>query len=364
MRLVYNLALEQREQHWRQFRAATGQNISWITQEREVTVLRAEFPFIAACPRYPLSGALRDLERAFGAFFAGRAHYPSFRRKGENESFRFQGPRIRTRKINRRWSAARLPCVGWVRYRDSRAITGTVQNVTITQSGGGWFISFACAIEHEAPANDNPSVGIDRGITNTLALSTGEVFSLPASLAALDRRKRRAQRVMARRKRGSRRYAKQRKRVAGIAARIARVRADWQHRVSLDIASRFGLVVLEKLNVKGMTAKGRGKRGLNRSILEQGWSALAAKLAYKLEERGGALVSVHPAYSSQTCSDCGAVDKASRKSQADFACTSCGLTINADHNAAIIILRRSTPAMPVEGRGYAPVEAGTCLEAA
>lgn len=151
-------------------------------------------------------------------------------------------------------------------------------------------------------------------------------------------------------------------RVSRLSAKIARVRADWQHKASHSIAERFGIVAVEDLKIANMSASGRGKRGLNRSILNQGWGAFATKLAYKLEERGGSLVKVNPAYSSQTCSDCGAVDSASRKNQADFACTSCGFAANADHNAAIIILRRSTPS--VEETGYGPDEARTMREAA
>lgn len=362
-RFVYNLALEQRRDFWRQYRAATGGRLNFASQGREVTKLRAEVDWIAAVPGNCLTQALRDLDKAYASYFARRAGYPTPRRKGINDSIRMQANASAVRRVNARCSEVRIPNLGWVRFRDTRPMVGRWLSVTISRDALGWHASFAREIEHQTPANDNPAIGIDRGIAMSLALSNGETFQLP-DLAALDRRKRRAQRALARCKRGSKRRLKRLRRVARLSAKIARVRSHWQHCVSRDIASRFGTVVVEDLRVSSMSAAGRGKRGLNRSIMAQGWTALAAKLGYKLEERGGALVTVNPAYSSQTCSDCGAVDSESRKSQARFVCTSCGFAANADHNAAIIILRRSTPPMPVEGRGCAPCEAGTELEAA
>ena len=97
------------------------------------------------------------------------------------------------------------------------------------------------------------------------------------------------------------------------------------------------------------------KRGLNRSILAQGWHAFAAMLEYKLAERGGQVFFVDPAYTSQTCSACGCINRESRKSQASFLCVDCGHEAHADVNAAINILRRSPAG--VEGAGCGPVEA-------
>lgn len=363
-RFVYNLALEQRADFWRQYRSATGGGLNFASQGLEVTALRREVEWIASIPSSALTQALRDLDRAFASFFAGRAGFPGRRRKGVCDSFRIQAAQIGARSINSRWGAVRLPNLGWIKFRASRPWIGCMMSATISRDALGWHVSFACQIEHEAPANDNPAVGIDRGVAISLALSNGETHTLPAQIVQVDRQRRRAQRVLARRTKGSRRRAKQLRRVSRLSARITRIRSDWQHRVSCSIAQRFGHVVFEDLRIANMTAAGKGKRGLNRAILNQGWSAFATKLAYKLEERGGTLTKVNPAYTSQTCSDCGVVDAESRKSQAVFSCTSCGFTENADRNAAIIILRRSTPSMPVEGSGYAPVEAGTCRVAA
>jgi putative transposase len=106
--------------------------------------------------------------------------------------------------------------------------------------------------------------------------------------------------------------------------------------------------VIESLDVAAMTRSAGGtvadpgvgvarKRGLNRSVLAQGWGELARQLAYKCERSGAALVEVPAAYTSQRCAECGELDAASRNGR-HFACSACGHTADADVNAARNIL--------------------------
>ena len=367
-RLVYNLALEQRRDHWRNYQRKTGQKLNYVAQARELTALRAEFDFVAAVSQTCQQQALRDLDKAFANFFAGGAKYPTPRKKGVNDAFRFQGRELAIERLNGKWSRVRLPKIGWVKFRDTRPMRGVCKNATVSLDALGWHISFACETEHVAPVNICPSVGIDRGVANTLALSNGELLSLPASLALIDRRKRKAQKALARKKRGSNRRKKALARVSRLSAKIARVRKDWQHKAALSIAQRFGDVAIEDLKIVNMTASTKGtveepgrnvrqKAGLNRSILNQGWQSFETILAYKLEERGGTLTKVPAPFTSQTCSVCGCIDRRSRESQARFSCVHCGHEAHADTNAAIEILRRNAASMRVEGLHEQPVEA-------
>jgi len=370
-RLIYNLALEQRQHWWRRYERETGQRLNYVAQARQLTDLRAEFDWIRAIYVSCQQQALRDLDRAFANFFAGRARYPSPRKKGINDAFRFPGREVETRRLNAKWSAVRLPKIGWAKFRDTRPIRGLIKNATITGEADGWHVSFACEIEHEAPQNFRPAVGIDRGVATTLALSTGEMLCLPATLNRIGTAQRRALRVLSRRKRGSRRYARQRRRVARLQARARRIRRDFHHRAALDIARRFGVAALEDLRIKTMTASAAGtmaepgrrvrqKAGLNRSILNQGWGAFDLILTYKMEERGGRVVKIDPAFTSQTCSVCGVVDARSRKSQAIFECVRCGYRDNADRNAARNIVRRwNTSPLRMEGLQERPCEVRT-----
>ena len=81
----------------------------------------------------------------------------------------------------------------------------------------------------------------------------------------------------------------------------------------------------------------RAKSGLNRAILDQGWSMFRAMLEYKLAWAGGKLIAVPPHYTSQTCPNCTHVSAENRRTQARFSCVECGYQNNADLVGAINI---------------------------
>lgn len=357
-RLVYNLGLEQRRD-WRiLFKANTGSNISAVSQCRELTALRAEFDWIAAVSIIPQQQALRDLDKAYQNFFAGRADYPSPRKRGINDSFRFSGRDCPWRKLNAKWAAVKLPKIGEVKFRLTRNIPGTARNVTVALDALGWHVVFSVEVEHDAPANFGPAVGIDRGVARTLALSDGTFRDIPRErLKLLDRRARKQARKLARCKRGSNRRNVARKLLARTKAKAARLRLHWNHERTAEIAATHGVVVIEALKTRNMTASAKGtvaepgrkvrqKAGLNRAILENGWYQFETLLSYKIAECGGELRKVDPAYTSQMCSCCGTVDPKSRESQSAFNCGHCGHSANADTNAAINVLRAGTQPAP------------------
>lgn len=355
VRLVYNLALEQRCHHWRAYKRAHGKTISMPGQCRELTELRSSFAFIGAVNRSCQEQALRDLESSFSRFFLGQSGFPRPRKKGVNDAFRFKGRDVWVERLNRNWGRVKLPGIGVVRFVWTRRLEGRVSNATISRDALGWHVSFACAFEHGALASPRTnSVGIDRGIVHTLALSNGSFADMPMEqLRLLDRRARKQAQALSRSGRGSNRGSKTRIRLAATRAKAARIRKHFNHVQSRRIAEAFGTVVAEDLKTANMTRSAKGtaeqpgvsvaaKSGLNRAILDRGWHQFEAFLAYKLEANGGELIKVLAAYTSQTCSACGSISKHHRKSQAVFQCSDCGHSANADTNAAINILRAGT----------------------
>lgn len=340
-RLIWNLALEQRCHHWRNFQRQSGNSISFASQCRELTELRREFDWIRVVPCETQQIVLKNLHDAFQRFWTGRASFPQRRRKGERDSFATPGRTVSVEKISKRWGRVRLPKIGWVTFRFTRPIKGKICEATVSKTPLGWQISFGCKFDEEIVDN-GLTVGLDRGVTVPIMLSDGTSYSLPAEVEKHEHAARKAQRVLSRRKRGSKRYLKAKQRLAKIKARQARARKHWAHVATTRITRRYSGVVIEALKTKNMTSSGPHKRGLNRSILNVGWGQIETMLAYKAAR----LVKINPAYTSQTCSSCGTVDSQSRKSQASFVCTSCGHRDNADRNAAnVILIRGSTPSV-------------------
>lgn len=363
-RLIWNLALEQRRNHWRQYQSFTGNNLNYVTQARELTNLRAEIDFVRDVSQTSQQRVLKDLDEAYRRAWKGQGGYPQPKRKGAHDAFSFSGREIKVEKINRRWGRVKLPKIGWVKFRRTRDMEGSIREATITRTALGWQISIGCLLEGDQPDNGR-TVGIDRGVAVPLMLSDGTNYTLPEHMDIVERKARKAQCIASRRKRGSARYAKAQRRVASLKAKVARIRKHWAHEATAEITRNYGTVVVERLRTKNMTASAAGtlaepgknvsqKRGLNRAILNVGWHQIETMLAYKAAR----LVKVDPAYTSQTCSSCGTIDSSSRKSQAVFSCQHCGHRDNADRNAAVNILNRgNTPG--VEPCRWAGVEART-----
>jgi putative transposase len=390
VRLVYNLALEQRRT-WggKPYMGGQGRNFSAMGSSRELSQLRSEFDWIKAVSQTAQIQSIIDLDRAYANFFAGRASYPTPRRKGVNDSFRHVGREISIRRLNTKWSEVRVPKIGWIRFRDTRRLApdasgkNNIRNATLRRTAsGGWQIAISHLKHFEEVKIPKAAIGIDRGVTIPFATSESDVFHLPATMKKREKAIRRAQRKMSRKQRGSQRYHKVRRRVAILRARNARARKHLAHVASRSLVREAGYIAIEALRIKNMVASARGtlddpgrnvaqKRGLNRSILNVGWFQFEEMLAYKLEETGGQLVKVPAAYTSQTCACCGHVDKGNRKSQAIFVCTACGAPDNADVNAAKVIRdcalqgetsgtwRWNTSSLDVEGNALAPVETST-----
>lgn len=339
-RFGWNMTVEQ-HLHWRPGRRPAP---GYLAQCRELTIARSEFGWLGAGSYMVQQQALRDFSQAMRRFFAGTHRRPTWRKAGRDEGFRIVRLKPqRIRRLSRHVGAVRIPKVGWVRFRWSRAIPNEVKSCRVTlDRAGRWHVGFT-AIPAPIPAPANGMVvGVDRGVAIPAALSTGELLTI--SSLSLQRRRRlaRLQHELARAKRGSKRRTRTKARIARLHARQSDSRKDWVEKVTTDLARRFDLIRLEDLRIEDMTRSARGslaepgrnvsaRAGLNRGIRASAWGLLERRLQDKAP---GRVEKVNPAYTSQRCSACGMVDAKSRENQAVFACRSCGFTCNADVNAA------------------------------
>jgi putative transposase len=311
--------------------------------KREETTL-----WLQESPSQILQQVLKDLDRAYSNFFAKRADFPKFKKKGQRESFRFPDPK--GFKVDGKNGRMFLPKLGWVRYRKSREVLGTPKNITVSQSNGKWFASIQTEREVEKPPHPSTSaVGIDVGVTRFATLSTGQVFAPLNSFRKYEKRLGRAQRVLSRKIKFSNNWRKARARVQKIHFGIGNSRRDYLHKTSTIISKNHAMIFLEELQIENMSRSGKGtveepgtnvraKSGLNKSILDQGWGEFRRQLEYKQDWSGGRVVTVAPQHTSQQCSCCGHTAKENRVSQAAFTCVKCGHQENADLNAAQNIL--------------------------
>jgi len=342
-RFVWNLCVEQ-EGEWRPGR---GTMPRFAGRCRQLSEARADNPWLAAGSVIVQQQAVRDHDQAMRNFFAGTHRRPTWRKARRDDGFRIVAVKPGdVRRLNRKTAEVRVPKSGWVRFRLSRPVPEDVKSFRVTMDRAGrWHVAFA-AIPDPVPAPvSGEVVGVDRGVTVSAALSTGEMLNVPRLGPGRQERFERLQQKLARAEKGSNRRGKVKLAIARLKAREADARKDWCEKLSTGLARRFDVIRVEDLKIRNMTRSARGtveapgknvrqKAGLNREIAASGWGLLVRRLE---EKAPGRIEKVTAAYTSQRCSACGHIAAESRKSQAVFACVACAYTANADVNAAINI---------------------------
>ena len=346
-RFVFNKALALQKE-----RFEAGENrLGYAGLCKALTAWRnsVETSWLSEAPVHPLQQTLKDLERAYANFFAKRADFPCFKKKGQSDRFRYPDPKqIKLDQVNHRLF---LPKLGWLRYRNSRDVLGVVKNVTVSQSSGKWFVSIQTERDVVQPVpTATRAVGIDLGIARFATLSDGSHVTPLNSFKRHEAALRKAQQAMSRKSTFSNNWKKAKARVQRIHARIGNARRDFLHKTTTTISQNHAMVCIEDLQVKNMSKSAAGttetpgknvraKSGLNKSILDQGWSEFRRQLDYKLAWQGGWLVAVPPQNTSRTCPCCGHISADNRRTQERFACVECGFEDNADVVGAINVLR-------------------------
>jgi putative transposase len=312
-----------------------------------LTEAREAFPWLAAGSVIVQQQALKDHAQAMAGFFAKTHKRPTWRKAGRDEGFRIVAVKAGdVRRVSRNVGQVRVPKVGWVPFRWSRAIPEGVKSYRVARdTAGRWHVAFAAIPEPIPAPGTGEVVGVDRGVAVSAALSTGELLNVPGLSTGERKRLLKLQRKLAKAKRGSNRRKRVKTLIAKVKARETDRRKDFIEKTSTTLARQFDVIAVEDLKIGNMTRSAKGtvdkpgknvrqKAGLNRGILANGWGLLVTRLEQKAP---GRVVKVNPAYTSQCCSACGHVAKDNRESQAVFLCVACGYTGNADVNAAINI---------------------------
>ncbi|MEV6867640.1 transposase, partial [Streptosporangium subroseum] len=298
------------------------------------------------------------------ANFYGQTHRrPTWRRRDRNEGFRIVAVKPGdVRRLSRKAGEVKIPKVGWVRFRWSRPVAQAKSFRVTRDAAGRWHVAFALIPQPIPAPGTGAAVGVDRGVTVSAALSTGELLSVPTLREAEKKRLLRLQRRLARARRGSKRRGKTKAAIARLKAREGDRRKDWVEKTSTDLARRFDVIAVEDLKISAMTRSAKGtleapgtnvrqKAGLNQGILTNGWGQLVTRVQDKAPDR---VRMIDPRYTSQTCNACGHVARESRESQALFLCVACKHRDHADVNAAKNL--RDTPqGIAVAARGGLPL---------
>ena len=324
VRWLWNTALDIRSAAYRECGLTlSGTDVSrWLTQWKRTS----GHEWLASIPATALTQCLRDQDRAFANFFARRARYPRYKRKGLSGSLRFQD-------VGTAWAEGfvSLPKLGALGLAESLPRVERPDMVTLSRDAtGAYYVSFSAQVQKEAWPIRQRSVGVDLGLTHLATLSTGEKIPNPKHLHARLRYLRQQQRCLARRQKGSRRREKQRLRVARAHARVRQARQAAVHALTSRLVYEFDVIAIEDLNVRALS---RGRHA--RAMQEVAFGEIRRQLTYKSQWYGKVLEPVNRWYpSSKRCSVCRHTLDELRLDERQWRCPKCGTCHDRDINAA------------------------------
>lgn len=355
---LYNAALEQRIDAYRR----CGVSLNYNDQAHDLTQLRAEFPEYAALNAQSEQVTLKRLERAFKAFFQrvkegkekpGFPRFKSFDRyKGwgyaaHGDGWKFLPNEDFVNGTIRMSGIGNIQARGRSRFLDEERTSrnpGKPKTMEVFRKNDKWYASITFETLRPFRASGDRALGIDWGTAKFLTIvdetKTPLVIENPRHLKSSEGKLKKAQKQLSQKKKGSNNRKKARKILANAHERVAWKREDFLHQTSALIVKSAILIATESLNIKAMTANGGSyKTGLNRSILDTSPGKFFELLEYKAADAGIPYIEVptRKVKPSQTCSGCGYSEK-KQLSDRVHDCKKCGLVLDRDVNAALVIL--------------------------
>lgn len=260
----------------------------------------------------------------------------SFKRKGYRDSFRL--PNQKFKILDDRIKLERIGNVKMIIDRDIPS-KAKILSVTVSKtSSGQYFASVNFEINKKSKTKTNyENIGIDLGLSSIITLSNGIQFVNPKKFRENQSRLRTAQKHLSRKKKGSNRWNKQRIKVAKIHQKIVSQRDWYLHNISKWIVENFNEIGMEDLNVKGMIQN----RKLSKSISDTSMSKLKFMIDYKQQEYNKQVKLLGRfERSTKECNVCDNVQDM-KLSDRIFECNNCGLVMNRDHQAALVIKKKT-----------------------
>ena len=202
----------------------------------------------------------------------------------------------------------------------------------VEDAQGKWYVCFSAEVDPLPPGHGE--IGVDLGLKTLATTSTGEKFDILQSYRKSEQKLAKAQR------------ANNKHRVKAIHAKIKNQRKDYLHKISNKLATANRLII-----VGNVSAPKLAKTKMAKSVLDASWGMLKSFLAYKVSRHQGVFMEVDESFTTQTCSNCGAVPDSRPKGIAglgirSWVCSVCGASHDRDVNSALNIRKIGLSAQP------------------
>ena len=331
VRFVYNKMLAERKETYEKFKDDKEK----LKEQKFPTPAKYkdEFPFLKEVDSLALANAQMNLQKAYKNFFEGRAEFPKFKSRKYKQSYttnRVNG------NIELQNGHIKLPKLKLVKIKQHREIPENykIKSCAISKTKSGkYYVSVLTEYEKDIKLKAiEHVVGLDFAMSELYVSSENEKANYPRYYRVMSEKLAKAQRILSKRKKGSARWNIQRLVVAKLHEKVANQRMNFLHHKSKELAFSFDAVVIEDLNMKGMSQA----LHFGKSVHDNGWGMFTTFLEYKLKEQGKQLVKIDKWFpSTKKCSCCGA-EKPMTLSERTYQC-SCGYEADRDYNSAINI---------------------------
>jgi len=290
-----------------------------------------------------LQDVLRRLDRSFKAFFrrvktGDKPGYPRFKGEGWYKSFAYPqaGFKLDGSKLT-------LSKIGSIRIFKHREVDGKIKTCTIKKDNlGHWYAILVSEIEDVPQAELKTAIGVDVGLKNLVALSTGETVEYPHYYVQAEEKLAAAQRNLSGKKNGSANRRKAKAKVAKLHQKIQNHRDEFLHQVSRKLVDSADIIVFENLNIYRMLKSHQ----LAKHIQDHAWGKLIQFTQSKAAKAGKVVELVEARYTSQKCSQCGIMVPKTLAERIHL-CPHCRLEMDRDINASLNIRT-----LGLRGRAY------------
>lgn len=337
-RFVYNYMLARNEKAYKR----RGDHLNYNAMQNLLPEMKEYLPWLAEADSQALKYACRQLSNAYDKFFKKKAGYPNFKSKRNGiQSY----TTTHASAIHYEKGRVKIPCIGWVKVKDDRQLTGKICYITVVREYGKYYasITYKTEVQYDMPTVDPESViGLDYKSNGLYVDSNGVCAEMPhfyrESQEALAKEQRKLSRKVGARKgeKPSGNFRRQQKKLQKKSQKVANQRRDYLHKQSTAIAKQYDAVCAESLNMRSMANKGFGN---GKATMDNRYGMFLNMLEYKLRWQGKQLVRIDKWYpSSQICHSCGTVHKELKNLQIrKWVCPDCGASHDRDENAAINI---------------------------
>ena len=364
-RLIYNLHLEERLNYYEQ-------NVKSIKDKSErIRILKLfkpktekewkeDYPFMKEVSAVSLSQSKMNCDNAFQNFFSKKKGFPKFKSKKNNhQSYREVQVKLEHLDFdNQRIQIPKLKSVVF-RNKDKPKWFNQIQelkSITIEKTPSGKYFA-VCTFEIENKIypiqNRKDSIGLDFSPELCYVDSDGnnakDNFGYVAQKQVHHKQLRKYRRQLARKTKGSKNREKARIKLARMEEHVANCRKDWIEKETLRLVRSYDKVVVEDLNLIGISAFLRNAKNMN----DTSWGTFVSRLQLKGQDYNCSVIKADRYFpSSQLCSNCGYQYHELKLSERKWTCPQEGQVHIRDVNAAINLKNY----VPKELRESMPVE--------